>query len=49
MDEICKVYEIASKILTTKSYQWKFIAEKMYERAFMRRKVKKKKTEGKNE
>lgn len=42
MDEICKVYEIASKILTPKSYQWKFIAEKMYEIALMRRKVKKK-------
>lgn len=49
MDEICKVYEIASKILTPKSYQWKFIAEKMYEIALMRRKVKKKKTEGKDE
>ena len=28
---IVLVYEIADKILTPKSYQWKAVAEKMYE------------------
>ena len=32
-DHIIKLYEMACEILTPKSYQWKVVAQKMYELA----------------
>lgn len=33
IDNIMKLYEVSCEILTPKSYQWKSVAEKMYELA----------------
>ena len=33
INHIMKLYEISCEILTPKSYQWKAVAEKMYELA----------------
>ena len=31
IDHIIKLYEISLEVLTPKSYQWKVVAQKMYE------------------
>lgn len=33
IDHIIKLYEAADEILTPKSYQWKVVAQKLYELA----------------
>ena len=33
LENIAKLYEMACEILTPKSYQWKVVAQKMYELA----------------
>lgn len=33
IDHIMKLYEVSEEILTPKSYQWKAVAQKMYELA----------------
>ena len=32
-DHIIKLYEMACEVLTPKSYQWKIVAQRMYELA----------------
>ena len=33
IDHIMKLYEMSCEVLTPKSYQWKVVAQKMYELA----------------
>ena len=37
LENIAKLYEMACEILTPKSYQWKVVAQKMYEPARQRK------------